>query len=409
MLHPFQVSRIYYAVATALVNVRRSTCALYIESEWKYGKNRDLCYSEANPVAKDLELQEQASSESLDVKSQTPGADDIDMPHEAYNIPMPVPKENEQNSNLQSPADLDLPPPPQSEHFFMASFSKVPITTEPSLTLHELSQAYGPETMIDSQLSKSANIPKTDECELTVPPEDPVLHSSSHTQRSCESLIPDIQANSSPPPSSTLHDTDYSIPTQHVDPAQCHLPTPSHAIVEVLPAEEREEDKQLLLEETTEKEGVDLKLMEGQNGIIDISEKRNAVPSIKPKPQKSSVRESATSLPPHTHPNTHSTQQMDPTKATTSTKVLAQEEDKQPLLKGHTGKQSVRSEKDERKGKHAKVERSVATDQAKISISSEATSYKSTDRFKQSHESKLSYWREKEEMYQQRNEGSAKM
>ena len=371
-----------------------------VESEWKYGKNRDLCYSEANPVANDLELQEQASSGSLDVKSQTPGADDIDLPHEDYNIPMPVPKESEQNSNLQSPADFDLPPPPppQSEHFYMASFSKVPIMTEPSLTLHELSQAYGPETMTDLQLAKSANILKTDERELTVPPEDPVLH----TQRSGESLIPDIQANSSPPSSSTLHDADYSIPTQHVDPAQCNLPTPSHAIVEVLP--EPEEREQLLLEETTEK-GVNSKLMEGQNGIIDISEKRNAKPSIKPKPQNSSARESATSLLPPTPPTDHSTstQHMDPTKVImlcTSTKVLAQEEDKQPLLKSHTGKQSVPSEKDERrdnKGKHAKMKRLVATDQAKISKSSEATSYKSTE---QSHESKLSYWREKEEMYQ---------
>ena len=363
------------------------TLISFIESERKHRKDRDLFYSEANPVAKEYELKEQSlNSESSKSSSSSP-EEDIDLPHEAY-VTTPAPKESDQVLN-QEPFDSPILLP-QSEEFLMASFSEViPITTEPTLTLHDLSQAYGPGTWMDTQLQRSSA-----DSELTVRSENPASHSSSHTQTSSE--LPDNPANSSSPPS---FPTQHREPTQHVvDPAHSYLPTPLQANVEVL-AEPKQEDKQHLLANTTVKEELSLKIgrQDNKKGTVVAIHEPDSEPATSPPPPHSSSVDLAK---PATSPAPPHSSSVDLAKvtvlSTASIEVsVKQKEDKKPVLKSDTEVKATRIKTEKRndnKGKHEKFERS-ATDRPKRPGANNETS---NDGF-----NKLSYWKEKEEMHQQ--------
>ena len=372
------------------------------------GKSKDLCYSEANPVAEEHELQEQSSSLDPGSKRSHISEEDIDQP--PASVAKPVNEESNQNKTQLPFVDSDVSP--QSEQLLMATFSEVvPITTEPTFTLHELSQAYGPEMCTDSHntipmdVSSLPTPPKPTDSESTA--QHPALHSLSLTQTSSESVIPDNLANSPQPLSSPL---DHAIPTQQKDPALDQLPTSPQANMTVLT--QPEEDKQPLLEE----KGGDKLKMEKQDDDLCSQEKQISIVAIdKPKPHEA-TDEPATSppLPTSLIPHSKTTRHMDLAKYTmlSSISIKTQatpKDDRQPLMKESTEKQAHQSvtkdqlqsvKKDDSKGKREKVGRPT-TDWSKAHKPSGATSRLSRNPVKLNHESKLSYWREKEEMCQQ--------
>ena len=231
---------------------------LFADSGKGLERSVNLCYHEENVGAENHELTRMTSSESPDVPSQT------------SNTPSDVPQPTVSQPETDQIAQLDQldhseSQPPSPQVLVQLALAE-PVSEEPTVTLDELSQAYGLETWANMQPLQEPGRESAgrndDEPEISTPtpivlenvasesPEDlayPPVHSGVPPKESIDSITepsPEEPADFPLPTSSVIE------ATQPVDPAHSNLPMASTKLRKQ--SYVRYEDKQPLLKDGSE-------------------------------------------------------------------------------------------------------------------------------------------------------------
>ena len=194
----------------------------------------NLCYHEENVGAENRELTRMTSSESPDVPSQTSNT--------PSDVPQPTVSQPETDQIVQlDQLDHSESQPPSPQVLVQLALAE-PVSEEPTVTLDELSKAYGLETWANMQPLQEPGPSESPE-DLAYPP----VHSGVPPKESIDSITepsPEEPADFPLPTSSVIE------ATQPVDPAHSNLPMASTKLREQ--SYVRYEDKQPLLKDGSE-------------------------------------------------------------------------------------------------------------------------------------------------------------